>query len=120
MGRQSAIRRFGLGILEDIAEVRLWSEDLTSWGSAKKHDIAVWVEDGKVSSVGFRLDLRENINGIASALCDAAVAINCVLFVPGQQVAFKPNIFQLKQCILKSNAAKLVGDHEGFLNDLSS
>jgi len=42
-----------------------------------------------------------------------------VLFVPGQKVMLNPNVFELKQYILKSNAAKFVSDPEGFLNGLS-
>ncbi len=96
-----------------------WSEDLTMWGDDKVHDISVWHEEGQIFSIGFRLDLRENISNLMSALCNAATILNCVLFVPGQKVMFKPNVFELKQYILKSNAAKFVSDPEGFLNGLS-
>uniref|UniRef100_A0A5B8R1V2 Uncharacterized protein n=1 Tax=Shewanella decolorationis TaxID=256839 RepID=A0A5B8R1V2_9GAMM len=82
------------------------------------HDISAWHEKGEILSIGFRLDLRENITSITPALCKAAATLNCVLFVPGQKVMFSPNIFELKQYILKSNAAKFVSDPEGFLDEL--
>ncbi|MDD8058552.1 hypothetical protein [Shewanella metallivivens] len=94
-------------------------EDLSLWGNDKVHDISVWHEEGEILSIGFRLDLRENIISIMSALCEAATSLNCVLFVPGQKVILNPNVFELKQYILKSNAAKYVNDPEGFLNGLS-
>ena len=96
-----------------------WDEDLSLWGNDKVHDISVCFEEGEIFSIGFRLDLRENIISIMSALCEAATALNCVLFVPGQKVMLNPNVFELKQYILKSNTAKFVSDPEGFLNGLS-
>ena len=96
-----------------------WSEDLSLWGNDKAHDISVWHEDGEFFSIGFRLDLRENVTGIMSALCEAAKELNCVLFVPGQKVMLNPNVFELKQFVLKSNAARFVSDPESFLNGLS-
>lgn len=95
-----------------------WSEDLSVWGSDKQHDISVGHEDGIIMSIGFRLDLRENVTGLISALCDAAISLNCVLFIPGQKIMFKPNMFELKRYILNSNAAKFVHDPEQFLNDV--
>jgi hypothetical protein len=68
--------------------------------------------------IGFRLDLRENVTSIMSALCEAARVLNCVLFVPGQKAMLTPNVFELMQYFLKSNAAKFLKDQEGFLNEL--
>ena len=96
-----------------------WSDDLSLWGNDNVHDISVWHGEGKIFSIGFRLDLRENITSILSALCEAASALNCMLFVPGQKVILNPNVFELKRYILKSNAAKFVSDPEGFLNGLN-
>lgn len=99
-----------------LPKVDSWDEDLSLWGNVKVHDISVWYEEGKILSIGFRLDLRENIAGIISLLCEAASALNCVLFVPGQKIMLAPNIFELKQYIVKSNAAKFVRNPKGFLS----
>ena len=96
-----------------------WSEDLSLWGNEKLHDISVWHEEGEIFSIGFRLDLRENITSIMSALCDAASVLNCVLFVPEQKVMLNPSVFELKHYILTSNAAKFVSNPEGFLHEFS-
>ena len=94
-----------------------WSEKLSLWGNEKTHDISVWHEDGDILSIGFRIDLRENITNIMSTLCKAAITLNCVLFIPGQKAMLNPNVFELKQYILKSNAAKFVKDPESFLKE---
>lgn len=93
-----------------------WSEDLALWGDDKVHDINVWCEKGEILSIGFRLDLRENIKSIMPALCAVAASLNCVLFVPGQKIIINPNVFELKRCILKSDAAKFARDPEGSLS----
>ena len=61
------------------------------WGSDKKHDISAWYEDNLLVSLGLRIDMR------------------------GQRIIIKPNVFDLKKSILKSNAAKFVSDPEKFL-----
>ena len=96
-----------------------WAEDLLIWGSDKKHDINVWNEEGVITSIVLRLDLRENITDIMVGFCEASSQLSCALFIPGQHLMFKPNIFQLKQCIVKSNAVKFVKDPQEFLNDLT-
>lgn len=101
-----------------LPKAESWSEDLLVWGSDKQHDISVCHGDGIIFSIGFRLDLRGNVTSLISALCDAAISLSCVLFVPGQKVMFKPNMFELKRYILNSNAARFVQDPERFLNDL--
>ncbi|MFN3769324.1 MAG: hypothetical protein ACK4TD_13210 [Ectopseudomonas guguanensis] len=101
-----------------LPKANSWSENLSLWGNDKVHDISVWHEEGKIFSIGFRIDLRENITSVTSALCKAATTLNCVLFIPGQKAILNPNIFELKQHILKSNAAKFVSDPEVFLNEL--
>jgi hypothetical protein len=87
-----------------------WDKDLQVWGNDKKHDINVWYENGNVTSIGFRLDLREDINSLINKLVNVAEEFNCVLFVPGQEIIVKPNMFELKKYILKSDAAKFVKD----------
>ncbi len=96
-----------------------WSEDLLLWGDDKVHDISIWHEDDEIFSIGFRLDLRESVTSIMSALCQAASVLNCVLFIPGQKVILTPNVFELKRYVLNSNAAKFVSDPKGFLNGSS-
>ena len=102
-----------------LPKAKSWSEDLVIWGSDKKHDISVWEEEGVITSIGLRIDLRENITSLMTGFCDASIKLNCVLFIPGQEVMFKPNVFELKQYIFKSNAAKYVSDPYGYLNELS-
>jgi len=102
-----------------LPKANSWSEDLSLWGHTEVHDISVWYEEGKIFSIGFRLDLRENVSSIILKLCGAAKVLDCVLFVPGQKVMIEPNSFVLQQYILKSNAAKFVSDPEGFLRSLS-
>jgi hypothetical protein len=97
-----------------------WSKDLTLWGDTKTNDISVWRDDANVSSIDFRLDLRENDVSLMNSLVNSAISLNCVLFIPGQRVVIKPNIFELKKYILKSSAAKYVKDPEAFLNNVGS
>lgn len=94
-----------------------WSKDLTLWGDTKTNDISVWRDNGDVSSIDFRLDLRENDVSLMNSLVDSAISLDCVLFIPGQYVIIKPNIFELKKYILKSSAAKYVKDPEAFFNN---
>lgn len=102
-----------------LPKTESWADDLFIWGSEKKHDINVWNEEGIITSIELRLDLREDITSIMIAFCEASTFLNCVLFIPGQHVMFKPNVFELKQCIMKSNAAKFVKHPQKFFNDLS-
>ncbi|AWB57592.1 hypothetical protein [Colwellia sp. Arc7-D] len=97
-----------------------WSKDLTLWGDTKTNDISVWRDDANVSSIDFRLDLSKNYVSLMNSLVDSAISLNCVLFIPGQHVVIKPNIFELKKHILKSSAAKYVKDPEAFFNDVGS
>ena len=94
-----------------------WSKDLTLWGDTKTNDISVWREGAKVSSIDFRLDLRESSIGLMNSLVDSVISLNCALFIPGQEVVIKPNIFELKKYILKSSAAKYVKNPEAFFNE---
>jgi hypothetical protein len=97
-----------------------WSKDLTLWGDTKTNDISVWRDDAKVSSIDFRLDLRENNVSLMNSLVDSADSLNCVLFIPGQHVVIKPNIFELKKYILKSSAAMYVKNPDAFFNNAES
>ncbi len=97
-----------------------WSKDLTLWGDTKTNDISVWRDDAKVSSIDFRLDLRENNVSLLNSVVDSAITLDCVLFIPGQEVVIKPNIFELKKYILKSGAARYAKDPEAFFNDAGS
>jgi len=97
-----------------------WSKDLTLWGDTKTNDISVWRDDAKVSSIDFRLDLREKNVSLLNSVVDSANSLNCVLFIPGQEVVIKPNIFELKKYILKSSAASYAKDPEAFFNDTGS
>jgi hypothetical protein len=101
-----------------LPKAESWSEDLTIYGCDKKHDINIWHEEGLIFSIGFRLDLRENVAGLMNSLVNSAIELNCVIFIPGQHVLFKPNVFELKQYVLKSNAARFVKDPEAFLNEI--
>ncbi len=102
-----------------LPKAESWSDDLIVWGSEKKHDISIWHEEDIVFSIGYRLDLRENIVSLMNSLVNSAIELNCVIFVPGQHALFKPNVFELKQYILKSNAARFVKDPKAFLNEIS-
>lgn len=95
-----------------------WSEDLTIYGCDKKHDINIWHEEGLIFSIGFRLDLRENVAGLMNSLVNSAIELNCVIFISGQHVLFKQNVFELKQYVLKSKAARFVKDPEVLLNEI--
>jgi hypothetical protein len=101
-----------------LAKANSWDEDLTVWGNDEKHDISIWREEGAITSICFRLDLREPITKLLMALVEAANKLNCLLFIGGQKVMIKPNIFELKKYILKSNARSFVSDPESFLKDL--
>lgn len=102
-----------------LPKANSWSADLSIWGNEMVHDIHVWREEDGIFSIGFRIDLRENITSIMLAICEAAVKLNCVLFIPGQKVIFAPNVFELKQYLLESNAAKFIANPDIFLNGLS-
>lgn len=95
-----------------------WSEDLTIWGNEETHDINVWSENGKVFSIRFRLDLRHDITGLMGALVRVAADIDCVLFVPEKKIMFTPNVFELKQYIENSNAARFVKNPSKYLEEV--
>jgi len=85
------------------------------WGSDKKHDISAWYEDNLLVSLGLRIDMREPVNKLLVQIITAAQELNCQLFIQGQGVIIKANVFDLKKNILKSNAARFVDDPEKFL-----
>jgi hypothetical protein len=95
-------------------------DEVSLWGSDKKHDISAWYEGGSVVSIGFRIDIRESINELLSQLVGAAQKLNCQFFITGQQKIIEPNIFELKTCILKSIAAKFVNNPIEFLKDVDN
>jgi len=91
-----------------LKKAESWSEDLELWGESPIHDISVWHEEGIIESMGFRLDLREDIKDITNSLIAAAEKLNCYLFLPEQRVIFKPNMFAFIQYVRQSGAAKFV------------
>jgi len=93
-------------------------DEVIYWGSDKKHDISAWFEGEIVVSIGFRIDLRESINELLISFVEVANKLDCMLFITGQHVLIKPNVFELKKYILKSNAAKFVQNPIEFLNEL--
>jgi len=95
-----------------------WSEKLNLWGNTESTDISLWREGEKVESIRIRLDLRENVLSLMVGLVSAATELECVLFIPGQKIIIQPNISDLKQAVLKSNAAKFVEDPVAFLESV--
>jgi len=95
-------------------------DEVSLWGSDKKHDISAWYEDSSVVSIGFRIDMRESLNELLSQLVNAAQKLNCQFFITGQQKIIEPNIFELKTYLLKSNAAKFVNNPIEFLKDVDN
>ena len=85
------------------------------WGSDKKHDISAWYENTILVSLGLRIDMREPVDKLLTKIITAAQELNCQLFIQGQGIIIKANVFDLKKNILKSNAARFVSDPEKFL-----
>ena len=101
-----------------LPPAKSWDHDLSCWGSDKGSDIHVWRENGQIQSVGFRIDLRQEPSRLVSEISSLAVALACVLFVPGQRTIIEPGADTLKQLLLRSDAAMFIRDPAGFLRSL--
>ncbi|WP_299775891.1 hypothetical protein [uncultured Pseudoteredinibacter sp.] len=107
-------------IFTDILPVTdSWDKELELWGDTKVHDISVWFDEGKIFSIGFRLDLREQIRELVNKIISAAEKLDCYFFVPGQKIIFKPDFISFIQYARQSNAAKFVNDPMKCLDEVA-
>jgi hypothetical protein len=98
---------------------RSWHDELLTWGNEKEHDIQVWVENQTIDGIHIRLDLNQNLNDISIKVVKAAKSLNCALFFPEFRLVVEANVFELKNTIGKSNAAKYVRNKQEYLNEIS-
>jgi hypothetical protein len=97
-----------------------WDEDLELWGATKVHDISVWFDEGGIFSIGFRLDLREDIQSIALNLISVANKMNCCLFDPSQKIIYKADLPSFLKVAQNSNASKFSNDPHSLFEELAT
>jgi hypothetical protein len=56
-----------------------WHADMELWGEEKSHDICIWRDAGKLSSVGLRLDVRKLEDSLLEGVLALAASWDCVL-----------------------------------------
>ncbi|WP_039033180.1 hypothetical protein [Shewanella sp. ECSMB14102] len=104
---------------EVLPPSKSWHEELLTWGNEKEHDIQVWYENETIDGIHIRLDLNQNLNEIIIKVVKAAHALNCALFFPELKLVAEANVFEMKNAIKNSNAAKFVSNPQEFINELS-
>lgn len=104
-GRQP-VSDFTVVFDEILPSSKSWDRELLVWGNEKEHDIQVWYDGEAVESMHIRLDLNYELHEIINKVIKAAIALDCVLFLPEFKSVVMASEFELKHAIKKSNAAK--------------
>jgi hypothetical protein len=56
-----------------------WSNEMELWGDEKSDDICVWRDDGKLSSIQLRLDVRKLNDSLLEGVLVLARSMECLL-----------------------------------------
>lgn len=59
-----------------------WHRDLQCWGDEKHTDIQMWLEDGAVDGVTFRIDMTDSSATLLRKVETVAVELDCSVFIP--------------------------------------
>ncbi len=78
------------------------------WGDEKHSDAHVWYGNGRVESIGVRVDARNYSARLLQQIAEIAGQLDCDLLIPETRAVIAPNVFALHGALRASKAARYV------------
>ena len=107
-----------LELYKDLSIVEGWRSKTRMWGDPEGDRIDVLMENGMISEIFFRIDVRNISVVFLSKIVKFARANSLVLLTSADQI-LEPSVNLLMNTIKRSNAFRFVLDPQDFLKKLN-
>lgn len=98
---------------------RAWSDDMIKWQHADHDsDVDIFSENGRISEIRFRLDLRGKVRPLARDIVEIAQALQLRFLIMEKEKIIPPILDAYLTEAATSRACEFVRDPRGFLESL--
>lgn len=117
-GSTSSLQTVASRLAQLLPEAKAWSPNMRAWGDDASDDVQIWLEEGRICSARFRLDVRQLSVALVNAFGELAREFDWLL-VDHAGFVVRPSTRSIMRAIMRSPARSFVADPEGFLSKLA-